>query len=272
MRTSLRRPRAGGAAGRLVVVLHDQLLDPSHDDLVAFLDEHLRSGRVLVQVVAECEVVYHGRAASVADAGDYVVMLKPDGSLQVHGYKGVKPVNWQPQTDDVWVGLDEGQPVLVAERRSPEEMVRIVFLETSLAQALQLREGSGFVLMGSEAEMQRALARAPELIEPGLRVLDRELPTDVGGIDLFGRGADGALVVVELKRAKATQEAVHQLTRYVERVRELTGEPVRGVLAAPQVTKPAMAALARVGHRFCEVTALPTVEVGAEQLGLFEGA
>jgi hypothetical protein len=142
--------------------------------------------------MAECEVVYHGRAASVADAGDYVVMLKPDGSLQVHGYRGVKPVNWQPQTDDVWIGLDEGQPVLVAERRSPEELVRIVFLETALAQALELREGSGFVLMGSEAEMQRALARQPELIEPGLTVLDHELPTDVGGIDLFARDADGA--------------------------------------------------------------------------------
>ena len=251
-------------------MLREQVIEPDPDALVAFLDEHLRDGRVVVQVVAECEVVYHGRAASVADAGDYVVMMKSDGSLQVHGYKGVKPVNWQPQTDDVWVGIEDGQAVLVAERRSPEEMVRIVFLETALAQALHLREGSGFVLMGSEAEMQRALARAPELIEPGLRVLDRELPTDVGGIDLFGRGADGALVVVELKRAKATQEAVHQLTRYVERVRELTGERVRGVLAAPQVTKPALAALARAEHVFCEVTALPTAEVGVEQVGLFE--
>ena len=255
-----------------MAVLHDQVVEPTHDELVAFLDEHLRSGRVLVQVVAECEVVYHGRAASVADAGDYVVMLKGDGSLQVHGYKGVKPVNWQPQTDDVWVGLDEGQPVLVAERRSPDEMVRIVFLETALAQALHLREGSGFVLMGSEAEMQQALARAPELIEPGLRVLDRELPTDVGGIDLFGRGADGALVVVELKRAKATQEAVHQLARYVARVRELTGERVRGVLAAPTISKPALAALARAELVYCEVIALPGADEGPVQAGLFDGA
>ena len=257
-------------AGRLGGVLRDQVMDPTNDALVAFLDEHLRDGRLLVQVVAECEVVYHGRAASVADAGDYVVMLKPDGSLQVHGYKGVKPVNWQPQTDDLWVGLEEGQPVLVAERRNPEEFVRIVFLETAVAQALHLREGSGFVLMGTEAEMQRALARAPELIEPGLTVLDRELPTDVGGIDLFGRGADGSLVVVELKRAKATQEAVHQLGRYVTRVRELTGERVRGVLAAPTISKPALAALARNELVYREVTALPEPEEAIAQPGLFE--
>lgn len=251
-------------------MLRDQRLAPSPADLVAFLDEHLRAGRHLVQVVAECEVLYHGRAASVADAGDYVVMLKPDGSLQVHGYRGVKPVNWQPQTDEVWATLEDGQAVLVAERRSPEELVRVVFLEASLVQALELREGSGFVLIGTEAEMQRALARAPELIEPGLTVLDRELPTDVGGIDLFARDARGCLVVVELKRAKATQEAVHQLARYVARVQELTGEPVRGVLAAPTITKPALAALQRAALAFREVTALPEPDEGPTQGALFE--
>ena len=243
---------------------------PDAADLVAFLDEHLRGGEALVQVVGTCEVAYVGRAASFADAGDYVVMLKADGSVQVHGYKGVKPVNWQPRTDDVWVGLDDGQAVLVAERRSPEEMVRVVFLEPALAQALHLREGSGFVLRGSEAEMQRALAYDPSVIEAGLTVLDRELPIDVGGIDLFARDAYGRLVVVELKRAKGTQEAVHQLARYVESVRRFTGEEVRGVLAAPAVTKPALAQLAAAGLEFVEVTALPDVPDGPAQGTLFD--
>ncbi len=248
------------------------MLAPDPGELVAFLNEHLQGGRALLQVVAECEVAYHGRAASVADAGDYLVMVKPDGSLQVHGYKGVKPVNWQPQTDELWAGIEDSQAQLVAERRSPEEFVRVVFLETALAQAIHLREGSGFVLMGSEAEMQRALARAPELIEPGLTVLERELPTDVGGIDLFARDESGALVVVELKRAKATQEAVHQLARYVARVRELTGESVRGVLAAPTITKPALLALERASLLFREVTALPELDEGPSQPSLFDPA
>jgi endonuclease len=251
-------------------MLRDQLTDPTPDELVAFLREHLRAGECLLQVVSECEVTYLGRAASVADAGDYVVMMKSDGSLQVHGYRGVKPVNWQPRSDDVWIGIDEGQAVLTATRRSPEEMVRIVFLEAALAQALHLREGSGFLLMGSEAEMQRALARAPELIEPGLTVRDVELPTDVGGIDLFARDAEGTLLVVELKRAKATHEAVHQLSRYVQRVAELTGERVRGVLAAPIVSKPALGALARAGLEYREVTALPDSGEEERQVALFD--
>ena len=139
----------------------------------------------------------------------------------------------------------------------------------ALAQALRLRDEIGFVLRGSEAEMQRALAHDPGIIEPGLTVLDRELPTDVGGIDLFARDRHGRLVVVELKRAKGTQEAVHQLARYVASVRRFTGEDVRGILAAPAMTRPALTQLAAAGLEFVEVTALPESEPVVDQPSLF---
>jgi len=238
-------------------VIRAQLHHPGPDALAAFLDEHLRSGDCLVQVISECEVLYSGRAASVAEAGDYLVIVKQDGSVQVHGHRSVKPVNWQPQTDDIFVGIEDGVAVMRAERFQPSEMVRVAFLGPALAQAVELRESGMFVLMGSEAEMQQALARHPEVIEPGLEVLDRELPTDVGGIDLFARDVEGRLVVVELKRSKATQEAVHQLRRYVDSVRRVSGEEVRGILAAPAVTAPALNQLGSQGLEFREVSALP---------------
>ena len=235
-----------------------------------FLDEHLRQGGALVQVVAECEVLYSGRAASVAEAGEYVVLLKADGSVQVQGARGVKPVNWQPHTDRVDVTLEDGFAVLLAERFTPAEFVRVAFQRPALALALELGENGNFVLMGSEAEMQRALARDPSVIESGLQVLEMELPTDVGGIDLLARDAQGRLVVVELKRGKANHEAVHQLNRYVESVRAVAkGEVVRGVLAAPAVTAPALNRLGALGLEFREVTALPLVESGPQQVGLF---
>jgi len=237
---------------------------------VEFLDENLRQGGALVQVVAECEVLYSGRAASVAEAGEYVVLLKADGSVQVQGARGVKPVNWQPHTDRVDVSLEDGVAVLLAERFTPAEFVRVAFQRPALALALELGENGNFVLMGSESEMQRALARDPSIIEPGLHVLEMELPTDVGGIDLLARDAQGRLVVVELKRGKATHEAVHQLNRYVESVRAVAaGEVVRGVLAAPAVTAPALNRLGALGLEFREVTALPLVEDGPQQVGLF---
>jgi RecB family endonuclease NucS len=120
--------------------------------------------------------------------------------------------------------------------------------------------------------MQQALAANPGLIEDGLELLDRELPTDVGGIDLYARDAAGRYVVVELKRGKASHEAVHQLSRYVERVRELVDGEVRGILAAPEATAPALAQLERLALEFREVTALPSFEEEAAQPGLFESA
>jgi len=261
------------AGGRLAAVIRAHRDHPAPDELAAFLDEHLRTGDCLVQVVSECEVLYSGRAASVAEAGDYLVIVKQDGSVQVHGHRSVKPVNWQPQTDDIFVGVEDGVAVLRAERFNPGEMVRIAFLAPALAQALVLRESGGFVLMGSEAEMQQALARHPDVIEPGLEVLHRELPTEVGGIDLFARDAEGALVVVELKRSKANQEAVHQLDRYVQSVRRLGPERVRGILAAPAVTAPALNQLGSLGLEYREVSALPIDEAGGDaQPSLFAPA
>ena len=241
---------------------------PNDLELVEFLREQLAE-RAMLLVFGLLEVSYVGRAASFADAGDLLLMLKPDGSLQVHRERGVKPVNWQPRVDDLWVGMEEGQAVLVADRRSPEERLRVVFLEVASAQAFAFREESSFVLRGSESQMQQALAQAPELIEEGLTLLDMELPIDVGGIDLFARDRDGRLVVVELKRAKATHEAVHQLQRYVTSVQRVTGERVRGILAAPEISKPALAILAELGLEHAVVRALPEWEQRVDQPKLF---
>jgi RecB family endonuclease NucS len=34
-------------------------------------------------------------------ASDYLILIKQDGSLQVHACKGVKPRNWQACTDEI---------------------------------------------------------------------------------------------------------------------------------------------------------------------------
>ncbi|WP_281168019.1 endonuclease NucS domain-containing protein [Deinococcus peraridilitoris] len=164
---------------------------------------------------------------------------------------------------------EEGRCVLTAYRKSPEETVRVAFLEPSIAMALELQEEVGFVLTGSEKDMQSALARNPQLIEEGLTVLDRELISSVGDIDLYARDSEGRFVVVELKRGKATQEAVHQLQRYVQAVQPLVPNAVRGILAAPAITHPARVQLERLQLEFKEIQALPKPEEAAAQPALF---
>ena len=57
---------------------------------------------------------------------------------------------------------------------------------------------------GAERQIPVLLERAPETIEPGLTVLERERFTDVGPVDLFCRDAEGRTVVVEVKRVRAS--------------------------------------------------------------------
>ena len=250
-------------------MLREALTYPSPENLLEFLNTHLGNRDCLIQVLGECEVFYQGRAASVAEAGDFLVLVKCDSSLQVHSAKGIKPINWQPKVDDTQVLIEDGHAVLLSERFNPSELVRVVFLEPALAQALELNEVSGFVLFGSEAEMQKALTRNPEAIEAGLTLIDAELPTEVGDIDLYARDRQGRLVVIELKRGKATQEAVYQLMRYVERIGEIVGTGVRGILAAPAITKPALERLQALNLEFHEVRALPFEEKPEVQPMLF---
>jgi len=252
-------------------VLAHHLVVPTPQATLAFLQEHLQSRRYLLQVVAECEVTYTGRAMSTAEAGDYMTLIKPDGCLMVHGLKGVKPRNWQPNTDTLTAKLEDGLVVLAAARRSLPESVRVRLLECFTLQAFSLREDTGFALSGTEADMQRVLRQQPELIEPGLCLIDHELPTGVGSVDLYARGKDGSLVVVELKRGKATHEAVHQLARYVEKVKTFQplGTRVRGLLVAPDATGPALKQLSTQRLEFKQLTALPQLEPDNPQAILF---
>ncbi len=138
--------------------------------------------------------------------------------------------------DEITAVLEEEQCVLLASRWSPSELVRVTFLAVQMAQALELNKEAGFWLTGSGAQMQETLAGHPDLIEPGLRVLNRELLVESGGIDLYAQNTQGRFVV-ELKCGRATQDTVSELGRYVASVQRVVGTGVvRGILAAPSIT------------------------------------
>ena len=150
--------------------------------------------------------------------------------------------------------IEDGEGVIVVRKRAGRSEDR---LEIRIAELLaefehELGEDAGLEKDGVERHLQEVLAELPEVVEPGLRLVRREWPTDVGPVDLMCRDADDGWVAVEIKRV-GTIEAVEQLSRYLEVIRrDATLAGCRGILAAESVKPQA--------RTLCEARGLGWVE------------
>lgn len=65
-----------------------------------------------------------------------------------------------------------------------------------------------------ENNLEETLIAYPEMLAPGLTLVARQLPTGGGPLDLLGVGADGRLIVFELKRGRLARDVVTQAIDY----------------------------------------------------------
>ena len=73
------------------------LRDPTPEAALEFFRNELaglanRQGH-LVQAVGDCQVHYQGRARSLLNRGERLLLLKPDGTFLIHTSERAKPVN-----------------------------------------------------------------------------------------------------------------------------------------------------------------------------------
>jgi hypothetical protein len=96
---------------------------------------------------------------------------------------------------------------------------------------------------GLERDLQLALRRNLEQLEPGLTVIDgdREQSVASGRIDITARDRDGTTVVIELKAGTADRDAIGQILSYMG---DLTDGPIRlrGIIVASEFSTRAIAA------------------------------
>jgi len=106
--------------------------------------------------------------------------------------------------------------------------------------------------------------------------VETEKPVKGGYIDIYAVDSQGTPVIIELKRVRATKEAVVQLKRYVDYFQEHLGVRVRGMLVAPSVTRKAYELASKLGLE-CRQVSLdkllklrPKARPGAPSRSLFD--
>ncbi len=83
-----------------------------------------------------------------------------------------------------------------------------------------------------ERDIEDQLVHQLDALEKGLAFVERQAKCDVGRVDIVGRGADGATVVVELKVGEAKDSAIGQIARYMGWHQQQGTPAVRGILVA----------------------------------------
>ena len=183
-------------------------------------------------VIARCSVDYEGRLSAHLPMATRLLMVKADGCVAIHADGGAyKPLNWMnaPNTlvtgDEAWLVTNpKGERLTI----TMHEVVHDSLWELGIDPGLQKD--------GVEAHLQELLAASPHAIEEGFTLVRREYPTAIGPIDLLCRDGNDQVVAIEVKR-RGEIDGVEQLTRYLARLeRDPLLRPVRGVLAAQQIT------------------------------------
>ena len=216
-------------------------------------------GERLITLFGRCRVEYDGRAASSLDAGNRLVVLKPDGTILVHTDSGQQPVNWQPPGCTHEGRLDDGALLVESVRTNPDERLLVAFERVDQVVVYDGTGDSDVTVLGTEADLRDRILDRPELIEEGFEPRATERDTSAGAVDIYGTDSEDHAVVVELKRRRVGPDAVSQLNRYVEALESdlHAGRTVRGILVAPSVTDRAHNLLERRGLEFVSVSPTP---------------
>ncbi|MCK4439380.1 endonuclease NucS [Candidatus Bathyarchaeota archaeon] len=195
------------------------------------------SQRRTILVIGNCWVHYSGRASSKLEPGERILIIKEDGSLLVHRSVGYEPVNWQPPGCIFHIQAKDNALEIHAVRRKPAESVKVFFDEIHMVSALSLVDSGEFSLYASEEDMQKAVLLEPSLVEEGFKPISYEKKVEPGFVDVYGVDKNGNLVVVEIKRKTAGNDAALQLAKYVDAIKSKVNREVRGILVAPNIAK-----------------------------------
>lgn len=193
---------------------------------------------------ANCEVTYDGRASSVLENGNYLIIYKYDGSVQIHGATKIQPRNYQSSGSSIQLNGN------ILTFRNKKENIFVTINEIMFVNYLKDISDTEVKLTKTESDLvDKLFNNLSDYIDRNFIIVEREYQTEYGPIDLIGFTDDGEKHAVEVKRGKATIADCTQLKRYVEAL----GDDVFGYLASPDICKNAVAYLDKNRIRWIKV-------------------
>jgi len=224
------------------------LIDPSLEEGLKAI-KHAISWKLFTVVLGRFSVEYEGRASSVLEEGDRLLVIKQDRAILIHRPEGYKPVNWQPSGARLKAFIQDNNLVIEAVRISPREIIKIFFTKLYLVYASKLYDIGQFSMYLTEKDMQEIISKHPSLIEEGLKIIKIEKELEIGKADIVGRDKDGNTVIIELKKHTITVQDVLQLNRYVS-VLKPTNKRLRGIIVGTGINREALEIAGKLGLEY----------------------
>lgn len=232
------------------------VLTPTASEALKFIEKYHRStaDKTILIIIGECLINYHGRARSLLDWGERIVMIKQDGTIIVHQPVMREPVNWQPAGTITRFDIKNHLLNMKSYHTHPPEKMNISFRDIKIIVVASLHDHAQLLISGMETDIVNEIVSNPGVIEEGLRISKREKHVKSGIIDLFGYDKNHVPVVIEVKRSQATISAVQQLRMYVNDMkRDIETANVRGILCAPKIPDMVKKLLSDYGLEWREV-------------------
>jgi hypothetical protein len=194
-------------------------------------------------LLANCNVLYDGRAYSTLQDGNYLIIRKKDGTLIIHGAELQKELNYQPPGAQLII---DGSRMI---SKTKKETIIIDFNEVMAQINLDDLSSHRPIIQKTEEQLCKQIEnKISTLLGVNVREIHREYQTKHGPVDIFIIDEQNCKHILEVKRRKAQISACTQLERYVQAIPE-----AKGWLLSPSISKNALAYLQQHGFVWRQV-------------------
>lgn len=203
-------------------------------------------------LTGDMEIVYKGRAISTLQRGCYLLMVKPDKSISIHGARA-KPLNYQNpnstlsiyrsgvEFDDIWQSFFSVKPQYLIHSTNRNEALIIAVFDIKALVYIDNLSDYKIKLTRSEKELVQQLITNISLYLPELKIVSirSEAPTPYGNVDVEIVDNEDRYHLIEAKRRIVSLAGCGQISRYAKYYQE-QNKKVKEYVAGPTISRNAL--------------------------------